>query len=500
MTLAKRMTLQSLGLSTMLVILATSSAWSLLATQKSVRIARDEYLELRMILKLDEHLAALRSVIDVGGDPQSADAELDAAVRQMQSLLGFQTQQYRDVEPHEEEEGGYLRALEADLADMVSFFDTHTEAAGATGVLASLTSAQSHLRDLATEMDEAIASAQHESNRILQVTLVVLILISATTMGATVLVNIAQYRSVVVPVRRLRDGVRTLASGRFDKRLPEGRGHDDEFGELARDFNQMAAELDDLYRDLELRVREKSRELVRSERLASVGFLAAGVAHEINNPLNIISGHAELTLRRVRKLVDASEHRDTEQALRIIRDESFRCKGIIEKLLSLSAGGGAERERVALDQIVDDVATMLRSLTQYRDRNVSVDIAPGSDVLGNETELRQVVLNLAINALEAVEPPVGEVRLEGIRHNGTIELVVSDNGHGMTSETQEHVFDPFFTQRTSTTKRGLGLGLSITHAIVESHGGRITAYSDGPNQGSRFAVELPVFNYEAAQG
>src|SRR5204863_8459420 len=119
-----------------------------------------------------------------------------------------------------------------------------------------------------------------------------------------------------------------------------------EFSELAGEFNQMASELDGLYRELEAKVAAKSKELVRSERLASVGFLAAGVAHEINNPLSIISGYAELSLKR---LLDSDDNdpqsiAEAAQGLRIIRDESFRCKEITGKLLSLAKTGTRNQE------------------------------------------------------------------------------------------------------------------------------------------------------------
>jgi len=494
MTLAKRMTLKITALVAALVLVAASAAWGLLAARTSVRIALDEYVELRMILNLEEHLMVARGMLDTETTPAAASAELSAAMSELQNFIGFQDQQHRDIAPHEDEEDRYLETFETDVRKVMALLATQSGASDLAEALAGLEAAQVQLKHLATEMDETIASSQVESSRTLRLTLIALALVSFAMVVATVLVNIALYRSVVIPIRRLRDTAKSIASGRFNERLP--LTSDDEFGQLARDFNQMALELDDLYRDLELRVREKSRELVRSERLAGVGYLAAGVAHEINNPLNIISGHAELTLRRFRKVDSGPNTQATEQALRIIRDESFRCKEIIEKLLSLSSGGDVERERVSLDQIVDDVATMLASLKQYRGRKVRVEFDPGSNVLGNETELRQVVLNLAINALEAVEPDVGEVSFQGRRYNSTIELVVSDNGQGMTPDVREHVFDPFYTQRSASKKRGLGLGLSITHAIVESHGGRITAQSDGPTRGSCFTVELPAFQEE----
>ena len=180
-------------------------------------------------------------------------------------------------------------------------------------------------------------------------------------------------------------------------------------------------------------------------------------------------------------------------------DDGTMASSSIEKLLSLSASGDADRENISLDQIVDEIVTMVGSLKQYRGRKVTIHFDQGADysVLGNETELKQVVLNLAIHALDAVKHEVGKVQFDGRRNNGFVELVVSDNGRGMTSETQEHVFEPFYNEKMNSQKRGLGLGLSITHAIIESHGGRINVASEGINKGSQFIVTLPVFSQKA---
>src|SRR5205823_14282927 len=120
------------------------------------------------------------------------------------------------------------------------------------------------------------------------------------------------------------------------------RGGNGEFKEVAAFFNGLARELADLYKGMEEKIISRSRELVRSERLASVGFLAAGVAHEINNPLSVISGYAELSLRQLNRADDAALH-EVSQALQIIRDEAFRCKEITGKLLSLARGGSSAR-------------------------------------------------------------------------------------------------------------------------------------------------------------
>jgi signal transduction histidine kinase len=319
----------------------------------------------------------------------------------------------------------------------------------------------------------------------------------------------------MAPLLRLRQGVRSVAAGRFSDRLEPAAAGSREFAEMAQDFNRMAAELDGFYKELEEKVRAKSRELVRSERLASVGFLAAGVAHEINNPLNIITGYAELTLKRLRAqggdaagnfaahangdstgdgngALTAAD--DAVRSLQIIRDEAFRCKGTTAKLLSLARGGREGREPLSLAEVAAEVAGMTRGLKNYRDRNVRVsfDDADATRVVANASEMKQVMLNLIVNALEAVSPGTGEVAVEGRRKDEWVEVSVSDNGRGIAPESLGHVFEPFFTEKRGAGEPGTGLGLSITHAIVESHGGRIEAHSAGVGRGSRFTFQLPA--------
>ena len=133
---------------------------------------------------------------------------------------------------------------------------------------------------------------------------------------------------------------------------------------------------------------------------------------------------------------------------------------------------------------------MTKGLKNYRDRRLTLKLDPAErlQVRANLTEMKQVLLNLTINALEAVQPGDGEVCIEGRRNNEWIELSVRDNGRGMCAEVLSHVFEPFFTARRNNGERaaGTGLGLSITHAIIENHHGRIEAASDGPGRGARF--------------
>jgi two-component system NtrC family sensor kinase len=285
--------------------------------------------------------------------------------------------------------------------------------------------------------------------------------------------------------------VRKLAAGQFKQRLEEHGSQ--EFAELADEFNKMAAELDEFYHRLEEKVSQKGRELIRSERLAGVGYLAAGVAHEINNPIGIIAGYAEYTLSQLKSQPLTPDNAEVAKSLQVICDEAFRCKDIVGKLLSLARPGEAKKNQVDLGNVAETVTSALAGLGEYRDRNLTIAAAADEDLKVNavEAEMKQVILNLTVNALEAV-PAGGAVNIGVSRNDGWVELRVSDNGRGMSPQTLEHIFEPFFTEKRGARQPGTGLGLSITHAIIESHGGSIAASSAGPGKGSEFVVRIPA--------
>lgn len=317
------------------------------------------------------------------------------------------------------------------------------------------------------------------------ISLAILVVISGTIVG------VQQYRAVMRPLRRLGNAVRTVAGRNFHQPI-EAAG-DREFVALAEDFNGMARQLDSLYRNLEQQVAAKSKELVRSERLASVGFLAAGVAHEINNPLSIITGYGERALRQLEAEANPTTDR-TRKAISVMCEEAYRCKQITDRLLSLARPGSETFTTVSLSGLVEEVISNVTALPEYRDRAISFETDPRESLTihARDGEIKQVVLNLLINALEAT-PAIGRVNISLAPSDGFVELSVTDNGRGMKSDTLDRVFEPFFTHKRGAT-RGTGLGLSITHAIVTDHGGTIRAHSDGLGAGSRFVVRLPMAN------
>ncbi|MDB5350875.1 MAG: signal transduction histidine kinase [Planctomycetota bacterium] len=302
------------------------------------------------------------------------------------------------------------------------------------------------------------------------------------------------HRWVLYPVRLLQRGVRRVARGSFDYHIDLTTG--DEMQALAEAFNDMTARLSATYADLERQVQERSRQLVRSERLAGVGYLAAGVAHEINNPLASIAFCSEALESRLSALLAKQETADSKVVanyLRMIQEEAFRCKRITEKLLDFSRCGEIQRARTDLASLIQGVVEMVRHMGKYRGKHIA--FSPREAVLAHadEQEIKQVVLNLVVNALDCMEP-AGTLRIE-LRHaEGMAEMVFADDGCGMPPEVLENIFEPFFTRRK--VGKGTGLGLSITHNIVSQHQGVITADSPGEGQGATFTVRLPVRSTE----
>lgn len=232
---------------------------------------------------------------------------------------------------------------------------------------------------------------------------------------------------------------------------------------------------------LEDRVRQSSAELARAERLASVGFLAAGVAHEINNPLGVISGEAEMALRQLQRDGDGPA-RALAQPLAVIRDEAFRCKAVTDRLLALAQAGPPAARPVDLLQLTRDAVAAVRRIEPLAQRSIQIH-GSAAAVFAEPTLLMQVMTNLLVNALEAGDGPV-QCRIEPGRWS------VTDHGRGLDATQRQRVFEPFFTTK-SGAGRGVGLGLSISHALVGRMGGRISVASEGPGRGATFTVELP---------
>ncbi|MCU0711945.1 MAG: ATP-binding protein [Pirellula sp.] len=331
----------------------------------------------------------------------------------------------------------------------------------------------------------------------------------ALTWGSAILavgllIGLVVYAKVAVirPFKELLSKARRVGAGDFNVRLTSESK--DELAELANAINLGVESFLNIQRDLNQQVQERSREVIRNEQLASVGFLAAGVAHEINNPLASIAWSAEALESRLHKLLppelwdsdgqsESQELQTLKNYLKRIQDEAFRCKGITEKLLDFSRlNHESKRSLVDMQVVIDDVVSMVRHLGQFRSKKIlfqreSTDYSAWVSA----QEMKQVVLNLLTNSLESIDPKRsdGVVSIELSLRESFVVVSVQDNGCGMTEEVQNHMFEPFFTKRLDG--RGTGLGLSITSRIIADHGGRIIVTNLGLGVGSRFEVLLP---------
>jgi two-component system NtrC family sensor kinase len=311
--------------------------------------------------------------------------------------------------------------------------------------------------------------------------------------AALVLVSVLLYyfsRWIFHPIEQLQAGVKRVAGGDFEH--PIELHSRDELEELATAFNDMTARLHAIYRDLARQVNERSRQLVRSERLVSVGFLAAGVAHEINNPLASIAFCAEALERRLADLI-AKSPREGEilaKYLGMIRQEAFRCKEITQQLLEFSRVGERRRDPTDLAELIQRVLEVAQHLQNCKGKQIIFQPTAHLIALVNPQDMKSVVLNLVVNALDSMDEG-GTLTIRLLPYGTTATIIFSDTGCGMPPEILETIFEPFFTR--SRTGKGTGLGLFICHQIIDQHGGSIEASSPGPGQGSTFTVRLPLY-------
>jgi len=233
-------------------------------------------------------------------------------------------------------------------------------------------------------------------------------------------------------------------------------------------------------------------QLMQAEKMSGIGMLAAGVAHEINNPLTSVAGYAEALLRRFRgesELIDDIRLTDFKKYLEVIIRETYRCKGIIDSLLSFSRKSEGSIGLVDLNQVLSEVLELIRHKARIDKIEIRESLQPELPIIkGDAAGLRQVFMNLTMNALQAMEGP-GLLVIESFGRNGTVTASISDNGCGISPAVMDHIWDPFFT--TKDLDRGVGLGLAVTYNIIKAHNGEIRVEST-QGKGSKFTVRLPI--------
>jgi two-component system NtrC family sensor kinase len=324
---------------------------------------------------------------------------------------------------------------------------------------------------------------------------------------AAFLVSFLVNRMVYLPLRDLEEGAQRLATGDLEQPIPIRST--DEFGQLAASFNSMTralrksrVELQDWGRTLEEKVEEAMRELhiaqaetVRSEKLASVGLLAAGIAHELNNPLTGVLTFSHLVRK---KMPDGSPEAED---LDLVIQETKRCATIIRRMLKFAREQTPEKKFSDLNQLIEETAHLIEQPAHVDDIEIIMELDENLPALWIDEDLiKQVIMNILVNAQHAIEDEgtitirtrVCDEYRRSEQGGGTVPMVeisVIDTGCGIAEDNLQLIFDPFFT--TKGVGKGTGLGLSVSHGTVAAHGGEIEVEST-VGAGTVFRVYLPI--------
>jgi signal transduction histidine kinase len=322
--------------------------------------------------------------------------------------------------------------------------------------------------ELRLRAQQAGLRLEEDENRSVYATLllaVVVVLVGSAVMMIAV--------RTVSPLRRLAERAQSVARGDYKQRVDASAR--DEIGALGREFNAMAAALD-----------EREARLIRSERLAAVGKIAAQITHEVRNPLSSIGLNAELLEEELGAL-GGEQALEAQAIARAIVKEVDRLTDITEQYLRFARLPRPTLEREDLGAIVSSLLSFQR--TELAERKIAVELdVPSSlpQVAVDEQQLRQALLNLMRNASEAMAGG-GRLTIRARRDGDLVVLAIADSGQGIAPEHVAKVFDPFF----STKEGGTGLGLALTQQIVVEHGGTIDVVSE-PGRGTTFTVRLPA--------
>ncbi len=324
------------------------------------------------------------------------------------------------------------------------------------------------------------------------------------------------HRMVYLPLRDLEIGAARLANGNLDQTIPIRSA--DEFGQLAESFNSMTrtlrkshADLEDWARTLEQKVEEARKELhiaqaetARSEKLASVGLLAAGIAHELNNPLTGVLTFSYLVRKN---MADGSPEAED---LDLVIQETKRCAAIIRRLLDFAREKAPEKSYANLNKLIKETTYLIEQPAQADNIEIKLDLdGQIPDVWLDDDLIKQVIMNMMVNAQHAIEGE-GKITVKtrflrnypgtdpGVKTGSVAEITITDTGCGIPEENLQRIFDPFFT--TKGVGRGTGLGLSVSHGTIEAHGGAIDVEST-EGKGTSFRIYLPIGGpYDNDQG
>jgi two-component system NtrC family sensor kinase len=323
-------------------------------------------------------------------------------------------------------------------------------------------------------------------------------MLSYTLLGAvliSLLTGLLVWRLAGVPLQMLQSGTERLATGDLGHQIPVRS--QDEIGNLAVSFNAMSSELADARATLETRVQQKTRELtvahqqmLQAERLASIGKLAAVVAHEINNPLSGILVYAKLLRKWIERGADSARQPEMRESLQVMESEIRRCSAIVHNMLTFARATPMNLGWSDANAVVDRSLRLVQHKLELANVQLHLELEPELPRLWSDAaQLEQLLLALVINAIEAM-PHGGNLwlRSRSLAGSREVELEVQDDGVGIPPEMLPRMFEPFQSTKEAS---GVGLGLAVARQIVERHQGRITVSSE-PGRGARFVITLPL--------
>jgi len=320
------------------------------------------------------------------------------------------------------------------------------------------------------------------------------------TAFCSVVLCVILWKLIIRPIMLLSDGMKKVSGGDLEHHIEINTR--DEMGMIARTFNQMTQELkadrqklENWAKELEAEVNRKTEEIRRgqeqlfhAEKLASLGRMAAGVAHEINSPLTGIVTFAHLMLKRI-----PPEKKMDREDLEVIIEQAERCSRIIKGLLGFSRAIPSEKTEIDINATIRQTIDIIRNQAKFHNVKIHLDLDPELPrVRGDASQLQQVYMNLLINAADAMNDR-GEVHIatREVSDNGKsfVEIEFTDTGPGIPEEYLGKLFEPFFT--TKPVGKGTGLGLAVSHGIIKKHGGYIRVKSS-PGKGTSFYLRIPV--------
>jgi two-component system, NtrC family, sensor kinase len=343
--------------------------------------------------------------------------------------------------------------------------------------------------DTIVSLENMQAMTDHYRNRTIFLTLLLLLSISFA-------ITLFTHRLVNRPVKNLLTQTTRIARGDFNALVHNASFARDEMGDLSDAFNKMTLslksarmELEEWGKNLETKVTERTNEikkmqaqLLRSEKLVSLGRLVAGITHEINNPLtgilmfaNLIHGNPKL---------DPSLKNDTD----VIINEAKRCAKIVKGLLDFSRESIPQKKPASLGQVMERTLSLIGPQSSFHHIDIIRDYQPDLPLIPiDENQIEQVFINMLLNAGQSM-PGTGTITIKTYTENEYACLKITDTGTGIAEENMEKIFDPFFTTKSD---KGTGLGLSVSYGIIERHGGKIEVQSK-LNEGTSFVIKLPL--------